>query len=135
MLSPLLSLVSGLGLPFCFLSHCDFGNWVAFFIELGSHPPQGKVNAEHNISMMGGCLCDYGPTGVERGTQALELTQACQNRIAIAAIVLSPTFNHLFQCFAPLRFGILTAYARAGCGILLRMAGQALTRATTKEKA
>src|SRR5438105_14761901 len=62
--------------------------------------------------MMGGCLCDYGPTGVERGTQALELTQACQNRIAIAAIVLSPTFNHLFQCFAPLRFGILTAYTR-----------------------
>ncbi|PYX12494.1 MAG: hypothetical protein DMG84_21590 [Acidobacteria bacterium] len=51
--------------------------------------------------MMGGCLCVYGPTGVERGTQALELTQACQNRIAIAAIVLSPTFNHLFQCFAP----------------------------------
>src|SRR5437868_14408289 len=61
--------------------------------------------------MMGGCLCDYGPTGVERGTQAFELTQACQNRISIAAIVLSPTFNHLFQCFAPLRFGILTAYS------------------------
>ena len=113
------------------------GNPVAKVVMTGkgSHPPQGKVNAEHNISMMGGCLCDYGPTGVERGTQALELTQACQNRIAIAAIVLSPTFNHLLQCFAPLRFGILTAYARAGCGILLRMAGQALTRATTKEKA
>jgi len=94
--------------------------------EKGSHPPQGKVNAEHTSLRWGVCLCDYGPTGVERGTQALELTQACQNRIAIAAIVLSPTFNHLFQCFAPLTFGILTAYAREGYCILLRMAGQAL---------
>jgi hypothetical protein len=60
---------------------------------------------------MGG-LCDCGLTGVERGTQALELTPACQDPIVIAAILLSPTFNHLQRCFGPLRFGILNANER-----------------------
>src|ERR1700730_17544262 len=61
---------------------------------------------------MGRPRSDPGPTGCRKRDASFRGIQPYQDLIAILAVLLFPTFNHLPGSSGPLKFGIPNAYAR-----------------------